>query len=101
MVSSLSSGQGDKALHGRLRYADNLEESRADGFAELYQDDQHKIHELMEADGSIPRHGIAYTRQDGGKLFDQVWSVPGLFQLLDDTDDDIIVDALCINLTVR
>ena len=36
MVSSLSSGQGDEALQGRLRYADSRDESRAAGFAELH-----------------------------------------------------------------
>ena len=36
MVNSLSSGQGDRALHGRLRYADSRDESRAAGFAELF-----------------------------------------------------------------
>ena len=40
MVNSLSSGQGDRALHGRLRYADSRDESRAAGFAEL-NDGQH------------------------------------------------------------
>ena len=42
MVSSLSSGHGDRALHGRLRYADSRDESRAAGFAELDDDSQHK-----------------------------------------------------------
>ena len=50
--------------------------------------------------GSLPGHGIADTRQDGGKLFDQVWPVPGLFQLLDDAYDDIIVDSICVDLVV-
>ena len=40
MVNSLSSGQGDRALHGRLRYADSRDESRAAGFAELHVDGQ-------------------------------------------------------------
>lgn len=42
MVNSLSSGQGDRALHGRLRYADSRDERRAAGFAELHDDGQHK-----------------------------------------------------------
>lgn len=35
MVNSLSRGQGDRAVQGRLRYADSRDESRAAGFAEL------------------------------------------------------------------
>ena len=54
----------------------------------------------MEAEGSLPSYGIAYTRQDGGKLFDQVWPIPGLFQLLDDANYDVIVDAVCVDLVV-
>ena len=46
MVSSLSRGQGDRALHGRLRYADSRDESRAAGFAELDDDSQQVGHGL-------------------------------------------------------
>lgn len=35
MVNSLSSGQGECTVHGRLRYADRREDNRAAGFAEL------------------------------------------------------------------
>lgn len=57
--------------------------------------------DLMEAEGSLPGHGIAYTRQDRGKLFDQVWSIPSLFQLLDDAHYDVIIDTVCVNFVVR
>ena len=40
MVNSLSSGQGERALHGRLRYAASRDDSRAAGFAELHDDSQ-------------------------------------------------------------
>lgn len=42
MVNSLSRGQGDRAVQGRLRYADSRDESRAAGFAELHDDGQYK-----------------------------------------------------------
>ena len=97
MVNSLSSGQGDKVLQGRLRYADSRDESRAAGLAELKR---MVSTDVVECELSLPGHGIADTRQDGGKLFDQVWSVPGLFQLLDDAYHDIIVDAICVDFAV-
>ena len=56
MVNSLSSGHGDRALHGRLRYAESRDESRAAGFAEL-RDGQHEVHGL---DGTI--ESLAWTR---------------------------------------
>ena len=59
-----------------------------------------RVMEVMEADNSLPCHGIACTRQDCGKLFDQVWPIAGLFQLLDDTDHDVIVYTLCVDFVV-
>lgn len=60
-----------------------------------------RVMDLMGQEDSLPGYGIAYTRQDCGKLFDQVRSIPGLFQLLDNTNHDIIIDALCIDFVVR
>ena len=34
-ISSFASGQGERAVHGRLRYRLSLEESSAAGFADL------------------------------------------------------------------
>ena len=56
---------------------------------------------VMEAEDSLPSHSIACTRQDCGKLFYQVWPIAGLFQLLDDTDHDVIVYTLCVDFVVR
>ena len=58
------------------------------------------VMDVMEAWSSLPSHGIAYTGQDCGKLFYQVWPISGLFQLLDDTDDDVIVYTLCVDFVV-
>lgn len=55
----------------------------------------------MEAEDSLPSHGIAYTRQDCGKLFDQVWPIPSLLQLLDDANYDVIIDTVRIDFVVR
>ena len=60
-----------------------------------------RVMEVREAEGSLPSHGIACTRQDCGKLFYQVWPIAGLFQLLDDTDHDVIVYTLCVDFVVR
>ena len=38
-----------------------------------------RVVDLMAHEDFLPGHGIAYTGQDGGKLFDQVWPIPGLF----------------------
>ena len=59
-----------------------------------------RIMEVMEAEDSLPSHGIACTRQDCGKLFDQVWPIASLFQLLDNTDHDVIVYTLCVDFVV-
>ena len=36
--------------------------------------------------------------ENGGELPEQVWSVAGLLKLFNYTDDDSVVDALCIDL---
>lgn len=59
-----------------------------------------KVVDLMEDEDALPGHSIAYTRQDSCKLFDQVWPIPGLFQLLDHTNHDIVTDALCVDFVV-
>lgn len=38
--------------------------------------------------------------QDSGKLFDQVWSVASLLELLNARDDHVILDAIEIDLAV-
>lgn len=60
-----------------------------------------RVLDVMEAGGSLPSHGIAYTRQDCGKLFDQVWPIPSLFQLLDDANYDVIIDTVRVDFVVR
>ena len=101
MVSSLSSGQGDKAVHGRLRYADSRDESSAAGFAELQKIISTEFVCLIKAEFSLPGHGIAYIRQDCGKLFDQMRPIPSLLQLLDDANHDVIIDAFFVDFVVR
>lgn len=59
-----------------------------------------RVIDLVEWKESLPGHGVAYTREDCGKLLDQVWSISSLFQLLDHTNDDIIMNTFCINFVV-
>ena len=54
----------------------------------------------MEKRNLLPGHGIAYTRQDCGKLLDQVWPIARLFELLNHADHDVIIDALSVDFVV-
>ena len=45
-------------------------------------------------------NGIVGRRQYSSQLFHQVWSIARLLQLLDDTDDNIIIDSFRVNFLV-
>ena len=99
MVNSFSNGQGESAFHGLLRYAAKRDESKAAGFAELKVSCQ-RLHPKSYTVRSLPRYGVINIREGCGQLLDQMWSVTGLLQLLDDTDDDVIMDAVLVHSSI-
>lgn len=46
----------------------------------------------------IPLDDRDGRRQHDGKLLQQMGPVTCLFELLDDADDDLVIDALCVDL---
>jgi hypothetical protein len=95
-MSSLASGHGDNAVHDRLRYRLSLEDNKAAGFADLgncqYDDQWTRLRINL----------LCYTLiggcEDCGQVFNEMRSVARLFQLLDYCNDDVVVDAVCIDL---
>lgn len=49
---------------------------------------------------NVPFDALELCRKDCGKLFDQVWTITSLLQLLQDSNDDVIVDAFVVKLGV-
>lgn len=46
-----------------------------------------------------PQDRLIDGRENGGELFDQMWTVPGLLELFDDSNDDVVVDAIGVDFS--
>ena len=69
----------------------------AAGLAELLVC-QHEYDLIKQSICYVPLYNWNCRRQYGRKLLEQVGSVACLLELLDDTDDDLVIDALGVDL---
>lgn len=84
--------------HGRFRYDVRREDIRLAGLADLC--DGLSVHVL--ARGCVGSHSLLHSgnvvAEDSSQLLDQVRPVARLFELAYRADDDVILDAIRVNL---